>query len=123
VVNAIGTNTSCGPRGYWYDTAIIVTWDDWGGWYDHEKPTVVSGAEGDYQLGFRVPLLFVSAHTVKATVSNVGYDFGSILRFIEGNFQLYNFRLGPFPFQPVPAPLGASFFLNDKRPPLPPDND
>jgi phospholipase C len=142
VVNAIGTNTSCGHRGYWYDTAIIVTWDDWGGWYDHEKPTVFSGAEGDYQLGFRVPLLFVSAHTVKATVSNARYDFGSILRFIEGNFELrqgwlgfadarsntdlhelYNFRLGPFPFQPVPAPLGASFFLNDKRPPLPPDND
>ena len=27
---------------YWDSTAIIVTWDDWGGWYDHEPPTVRS---------------------------------------------------------------------------------
>jgi phospholipase C len=61
VVNAIGTDMNCSQHGYWYDTAIIVTWDDWGGWYDHEKPPVFWGAQGDYQLGFRVPLLFVSA--------------------------------------------------------------
>jgi hypothetical protein len=72
----------------------------------------------------------------------VRYDFGSILRFIEGNFglpqgwlgfadartttdlrELYDFRLGPFPFRPIPAPHDASYFLNDKRPPSPPDND
>ena len=32
VVNAIGNSP------YWSNTAIIVTWDDWGGWYDHVAP-------------------------------------------------------------------------------------
>jgi phospholipase C len=37
IVNAIGNSTSCdGNAGYWKDTAILITWDDWGGWYDHE---------------------------------------------------------------------------------------
>ena len=41
VVNAIGHQPPCANgEVYWHDTAIIVTWDDWGGWYDHEPPTI-----------------------------------------------------------------------------------
>ncbi|HEY1868723.1 MAG TPA: alkaline phosphatase family protein, partial [Candidatus Cybelea sp.] len=47
VVNAIGESH------YWKDTAIFVTWDDWGGWYDHVKPPIYNS----YELGFRVPLI------------------------------------------------------------------
>ena len=32
IVNAIGNSP------YWANTAIIITWDDWGGWYDHVAP-------------------------------------------------------------------------------------
>src|SRR5580704_2303456 len=79
------------PVSYWQDTAIIITWDDWGGFYDHRMPTFLSApnqGQGDYQLGFRVPLLFVSAYTNSMIDSVNQYDVGSILRFIEQNFSI-----------------------------------
>lgn len=143
VVNAVGSDTTCeGGAGYWSDTAIVITWDDWGGWYDHEAPTILHGVQGDYQYGFRVPLLVVSAYTPVALVSNTRRDFGSILKFIEGVFNIkegalgfadarahddlaafFDFRRRSRSFQPIPAPLDANFFIHDKRPPEPPDND
>ena len=63
VVNAIGSNATCDDgTGYWKDTVVFITWDDWGGWYDHVQPVFQTGAnQNDYQLGFRVPLVVVSA--------------------------------------------------------------
>jgi hypothetical protein len=58
----------------------------WGGWYDHEPPVILAKPQGDYQYGFRVPLLVVSAYTPAGYINNVRHDFGSILRFIEFNF-------------------------------------
>ncbi len=82
-----GSSTSCDSNtGYWKNTAIFITWDDWGGWYDHEPPTILDGPQGDYQYGFRVPLLVVSAYTPSGYINNSRHDFGSILRFIEDNF-------------------------------------
>ena len=141
IVNAIGNHAKC-PNGeiYWHNTAIFITWDDWGGWYDHEAPTILSGIQGDYQYGFRVPLVVVSAYTPPAYVNNVRHDFGSILRFIEQNFNLsslgfadarsttnltgfFHLSQTPRPFLQIRAPLDANFFLNDKRLPEPPDTD
>ena len=51
---------------YWGTTAVLVTWDDFGGWYDHVAPTQHYGCTGGggypnpYGMGFRVPLLVVS---------------------------------------------------------------
>jgi phospholipase C len=82
IVNAIGTANACDDgAGYWSDTAILVTRDDWGGWYDHVAPSVPAGPQGHYQYGFRVPLLVVSAYTPKGYVNDVPHDFGSVLRF------------------------------------------
>jgi phospholipase C len=129
---------------YWQDTAIIVVWDDWGGFYDHVLPPFLSApnaGQGDYQLGFRVPLIFVSAYS-EALIDNVNqYDFGSILRFAEHNFGMpegalgfadarsntdltafYNLGLTPKNFQ-IPTNVSKEFFLNDPRPPEPPDTD
>jgi len=132
------------PLFYWQDTAIIITWDDWGGWYDHEPPTLLSvpqGGQGDYQYGFRVPLVVISAYTPKGYIDNDRHDFGSILRFVERNFGIAEGALGfadqrattdlsgffqfrsPRTFEPISAPLGEEFFLNDKRPMEPPDTD
>lgn len=78
--------------GYWTNTAIVVTWDDSGGWYDHVKPPVVNGV----QWGFRVPLIFASAYSPKSSTPGLPYtshrqrDFGSILAFIEKNWNLGN---------------------------------
>jgi phospholipase C len=142
IVNAIGNSTSCdGNTGYWKDTAILIVWDDWGGWYDHESPTMLSKPEGDYQYGFRVPLIVVSAYTPAGYINNARHDFGSILRFIEFNFGIAqgalnfadaraNDNLTDFfslsqaqKFGTIQAPKDASFFLNDKRAPTDPDDD
>jgi hypothetical protein len=143
IVNAIGSSISCDSKtGYWKNTAILITWDDWGGWYDHEPPTILPGFQGDYQYGFRVPFLVVSAYTAAGLIDNTRRDFGSVLRFIEHNFGLAPgalnfadaratddlhafFKLGAAPraFQPIPAAKTASFFLTDQRPATDPDND
>jgi len=36
---------------------VVITWDDWGGFYDHDPPTILGKPEGGYQLGFRVPMI------------------------------------------------------------------
>ncbi len=87
IVNAIGKSTTCdNGQGYWDDTAIFITWDDWGGWYDHVAPTFLPKPQGDYQYGFRVPLIVVSAYTPRNYINNAHHDFGSIVRFIEHNY-------------------------------------
>jgi phospholipase C len=129
IVNAIGSSP------YWSSTAIIITWDDWGGWYDHVPPKITNS----YEYGFRVPLIVVSPFAKPGYVSHVTHDFGSILKFIEEVFQVptlgyadtpaddlsdcFDLAQPPIAFQTVAAPLDAAFFLNDKRPPQGPDND
>jgi phospholipase C len=143
IVNSIGNAKTCdGGVGYWSDTAIIVTWDDWGGWYDHVAPPILPGVQGDFQYGFRVPLLVISSYTPAAYVDNSNHDYGSILRFIEGVFNIgegslgfadarasddlsafFQFKAKRRSFQAIPSPLDAEFFIHDKRPLEPPDND
>ncbi len=143
IVNTVGASSNCdGGAGYWKDTAIFITWDDWGGWYDHEPPTILPVPLGDYQYGFRVPLLVVSAYTPAGYIDNNRYDFGSILRFVEQNFGLTEGALNfadaraqndltsffgsanaPRQFKSIKSPLNADFFINDKTPPRAPDND
>jgi phospholipase C len=143
IVNAIGESTRCDNQtGYWNNTAILIVWDDWGGWYDHEPPTILAQLQGSYQYGFRVPFLFVSAYTPDGTVNNFRHDFGSTLRFIEQNFGIkevslnfadaratndltafFDLSLAPRKFQKIIAPKTGRFFLRDRRPPTAPDND
>ncbi len=78
VVDAIGSSK------YWNDTAIILLWDDWGGWYDP-----VPAPQTNYtSLGFRVPMVVISPYVKPHTVGHTQYDFGSILKFIEQTFDL-----------------------------------
>jgi len=138
VVNAIGNSQ------YWSNTAIIITWDDWGGWYDHVVPPAIINS---YEYGFRVPLIVVSPYAKAAYISHQVNDFGSILKFIEATFGLsnvapgaspayadatsftgdlsdcFNFNQTPLTFQTIPAPLNAQHFLEDKSVPTDPDDD
>jgi phospholipase C len=138
IVNAIGNSP------YWSNTAIIITWDDWGGWYDHVPPPKVindgrSWGSG-YVYGFRVPLIVVSPYARAHYISHVNHDFGSILNFVEQVFSLpslgyadahanddlsdcFDFDQSPLQFQTIPAPLDAAHFLNDRTPPTDPDDD
>lgn len=129
IVNAIGNSQ------YWSNTAIFITWDDWGGWYDHVAPPIINS----YEYGFRVPLIVVSPYAKRGYVSHVMHHFGSILKFIESNFNLpslgyadahaddlsdcFDFGQNPLPFDTIPAKLDAAHFLNDTRPPTDPDDD
>jgi phospholipase C len=83
VVNAIGESS------YWSTTAIVVVWDDWGGYYDHVAPPLQDQWGG---LGFRVPMIVVSPYALgggsKNYVSHTQYEFGSILKFTEETFDL-----------------------------------
>ena len=78
IANALGASQ------YWRDTALIVTWDDWGGWYDHVKPP----HRDNMGMGFRVPLIVASPYARHGYVSHTTYEFGSVLRFIEDTFGL-----------------------------------
>jgi phospholipase C len=80
---------------FWKSTAIVVTWDDFGGFYDHVAPPV----ESRYSLGPRVPTIVISPYARKSFVDHTQYDFRSILKFLEENFSLprtmsYNRNVG-----------------------------
>ncbi len=129
VVNAIGNSQ------YWDSTAILITWDDWGGWFDHVAPPIANS----YEYGLRVPLIVVSPYAKAGYISHQTHDFGSLLKFVEKTYDLpslgyadaaaddlsdcFNFKQTPISFKKIDAPLDANFFLNDKTPPLDPDDD
>jgi phospholipase C len=69
---------------YWSSTAIFVTWDDWGGFYDHVTPPVVDGVG----LGPRVPLLVISPFAKQNYISSLQGEFSSFVKFIEEDFGL-----------------------------------
>lgn len=69
---------------YWKNSAVIVLWSDWGGFYDHVPPPQ-NNFEG---LGFRVPLIVISPYAKRHYVSHTQYDFGSVLKFIEETYDL-----------------------------------
>jgi phospholipase C len=136
IVNSIGNSP------YWANTAIIITWDDWGGWYDHVAPRVVNDGVSwgsGYVYGFRVPLIVVSPYAKAAYISHNTHDFGSILKFIETTFDLPSLNYAdapadaladcfvltqsPHTFQMISAALKAEHFIKDKRPPTDPDDE
>ncbi len=129
IVNAVGQSP------YWNTTAIFVTWDDWGGWFDHVAPPIY----GSYELGFRVPLIVISPYAKRGYVSHVQHEFGSILHFTEEQFGLgslnftdaraddladcFDFTGSPAPFRPITAQYDARFFLTRGRSTVTPDSD
>lgn len=71
---------------YWSSTAIFVTWDDWGGFYDHVAPPVLDGVG----LGPRVPLIVISPYAKPAYISHQQGEFASIMKFVEEDFGIAN---------------------------------
>jgi phospholipase C len=121
IVNAIGESS------YWKSTAIVVVWDDWGGWYDNAPPPQL-----DFRgLAIRVPCLIVSPYAKRGYVSKTRYEYGSILKFIEQAFGLpelgssedgytdarahsiadsFDFTQQPRAFRPVPSKYSIDQF-------------
>ena len=78
IVNAIMSSPM------WKDTAIFITWDDYGGVYDHVPPPQVDR----FGFGIRVPLLLISPYAKAGYVDHTLGEFSSVLRFIEDNWGL-----------------------------------
>jgi phospholipase C len=116
-----------GRSKYWKDTAIVVMWDDWGGFYDNAPPP----QRDSVGLGMRVPVLVVSPYARRGYVSHTQYEYGSILKFIEQAFNLpslhstddranslidaLDFTKNPRPFVPIPTRYSREFFLHAKH--------
>ena len=92
---------------YWNSTVIFITWDDWGGWYDHVSPPQVD----KFGYGFRAPLLVISPYAKQGFVDHTLNDHTSILKFIENLYSLpplakrdaaANNLLEPFNFSQIP---------------------
>jgi len=69
----------------WNTTAVFLTWDDFGGFYDHVPPPP---ALDIYGLGPRVPMLIISPYAQPGYISHTQYEFSSVLKFIEERFNL-----------------------------------
>ncbi|MEO6835421.1 MAG: alkaline phosphatase family protein [Candidatus Tumulicola sp.] len=133
IVNAIGESP------YWKSTAIIVMWDEWGGWYDHVVPPQYQDPRtGAFEgLGHRIPLIVISPYAKQGYVSHRQHEVASSLHFIENTFGLpslggadaradalgdmFDFTQPPTPFQPIPSMRRPSDFINAKPSLVPPD--
>jgi phospholipase C len=69
---------------YWSSSAIIITWDDYGGFYDHVPPPKVDA----YGEGFRVPTIVISPWAKHGYIDHTTYEFASLLKLAEDNFNL-----------------------------------
>jgi len=68
----------------WNSTAVFITWDDFGGFYDHLAPPKLD----QFGDGPRVPLLIISPYARKGFVSHAAYEFSSFLKLAEKRFGL-----------------------------------
>jgi phospholipase C len=129
IVNEIGESQ------FWSSTAIVIVWDEWGGWFDNAPPPQL-----DFRgLGIRVPCLIISPYAKQVSsgggyISHTQYEWASILKFIEGVYTLgpigpsslgytdsransladsFDFTQQPRPFTPFVAKYPISYFLHE----------
>jgi phospholipase C len=115
IINAIGETP------FWNDTAIVVYWDDWGGFFDHVAPPTGPLYQDPFEYGFRVPLVLIAPYAKVGTIDHTARTFVGSLRLIEETFGLpslgtldqyepdaldsmLDFTQSPLPF----TPLGGS---------------
>jgi phospholipase C len=105
VINAIELSSA------WSSTAIFVSWDEYGGYYDNVAPPQIDA----YGLGFRVPLLIISPYAREGYIDHQFGSFDSILHLME-------WRNGLPPIgtrqTATPLPLDAFDFQQTPRPPF-----
>ncbi|MGA3131436.1 MAG: alkaline phosphatase family protein [Terracidiphilus sp.] len=128
IINAIGNSP------YWSSTAIFISWDDWGGWYDHVAPT----KEDAMGPGFRVPLLIVSPYAKHGYITHANHEASGFIAFIEHNFDLgtlgtrdagsdafqgcFDYSHTPPAFSPIPTHVTVDRLVREKGS-GPPDDD
>jgi len=78
LVNAVGNSA------LWNSSAILLTWDDFGGFYDHVAPPQIDAIG----LGPRVPTLVISPFARPGFVCDTQFEHASLVKFLELNFGL-----------------------------------
>ena len=131
IVNAVGESK------YWKSSAIIVLWDDWGGYYDHVAPPFYDGPRAAWVFGFR--LIIISPY-VKPHVEHYACETASVLNSIEANWNLtslgqeengraaslgnaFDFGQKPRSFQKIQSKYSQWYFVHQKPSGLAPDSD
>jgi phospholipase C len=128
ITNAIGASQ------FWDSTVIFITWDDWGGWYDHVSPPQVD----KMGLGFRVPVIVVSPYAKTGYISHQVHEASGFLRYMEEVFGLaslgtrdvdaddfadcFDYTQSPTAYTAVPVKYPPEHFLLEK-PSGEPDDD
>ena len=127
------TNT-IGASQYWNSTAIFITWDDWGGWYDHVPSPMVD----NMGLGFRVPLIVVSPYANHGYISHTIHEFSGFLKYTEEVFSLpslgtrdataddfsdcFNYSQTAQPYTQIPVTFTPKYFQSLKTSTIPDDD-
>jgi phospholipase C len=110
----------------WNSSAFLLTYDDWGGWYDHVIPPQVD----DYGYGLRVPALLISPYAKEGYIDKTRLDFTSILKFIEQNWGVTSLNdrdanannfLSAFDFTQAPRQAEFLPFTRENAAPVKPD--
>jgi len=129
VVDAIGTSS------FWASTAIVIYWDDWGGFYDHVAPPQL-GVDG---FGFRTPMMVISPYAKSDYISHAQYESTSVVKFIETTFGIptltaadaratnlydcFDFTKAPRPFVPFATQMSPSSLIRRLPSSMPSDTD
>ena len=79
-----GVVTALKRSSTWGSSALMLTYSDWGGWYDHVSPPQID----PFGLGFRVPALLVSPYARRGLVDHAQLEHASMLKFIEDNWKV-----------------------------------
>jgi phospholipase C len=88
-LNQVYQAVSSGPL--WSSTALVINYDEWGGFYDHVAPGTAPDARPDLGTGlrgFRTPCLLISPRARRGYVAHGAYDHTSVLKMIEWRWSL-----------------------------------
>ena len=88
-LNEVYTAVTTSPQ--WSRTALVINYDEWGGFFDHVAPGTAPDARPDLgtgQRGFRTPALLISPRSRRKHVDHTTYDHASVLKMIEWRFNL-----------------------------------
>jgi len=122
IMNAVGESNS------WGSTLIVLTYDDWGGWFDETDPPTTFNA---FEPGFRIPFVALSPYSKRGYISHVNHYMGSLLHYIETDFGLaslgtsdahsddlsdmFDYSQKPLQYVPIKAALAPQYFFHQKN--------
>ncbi len=120
VENAVGQSP------FWNSTAIILVYDDWGGWYDEVEPVTFDA----FEPGFRIPLVIDSPYAKRGTIDHTVHYMGSILHYIESTFGLgslntsdarsddlssiFDYMQTPLPYVPITSAAAPATLMRQR---------